>query len=143
MGQDWKTLSVVVIAAAVVGWLMVRALGDNSSHRVPSSPATVTAIPGPQPTAETPVATPTEAPPPVQAPIPPAANAPAASDGSEAALIEHDLELLSQGLAKDQRIEERVMPRVNDALDVPGVIAYRRAADFWDPAFGRATGANP
>jgi len=143
MGQDWKTLSVVVIGAAVAGWLMVRALGGNSSHRVPSPPATVTAIPGPQPTAETPVATPTEAPPPVQAPIPPAANAPAASDGSEAALIERDLELLSQGLAKDQRIEERVMPRVNDALDVPGVTVYRRAPDFWDSAFGSSTGVNP
>ena len=38
------------------------------------------------------------------------------------------------------RIEDRLMPRVNDALDVPGPTEYRRAPDFWEPALAGGSG---
>jgi hypothetical protein len=142
MGQDWKTLSLVVVGAAIAGWLMVRALGDSNRH-VPMPVATVATMPEPQRAADaTPVAS-ARIPAPAPAPAASVVEGPPLAGGDESALIERDLELLSQSLQKDQRIEDRVMPRVNDVLDVPGVTAYRRAPDFWEAAFGGAAGMNP
>ena len=138
MGQHWKTLGFVVVGAAIAGWLMVRVLGNGSSRRAASPTAAVATIPGPQrrqaaiaaADTNTPLPTATSA-----APAPTRNATPPANDADEAALIEHDLGLLAQGLQQDQQIEDRVMPRVNDVLDVPGTIGYRRAPDFWESAF--------
>jgi hypothetical protein len=67
-------------------------------------------------------------------------EAPVAAEG-DAAFIERDLQVLADALAHDQRLEDRLMPRINDALDVPGVVQYRRAPDFWEPAFASSGGA--
>jgi hypothetical protein len=139
MGQDWKTLSLVVLGAAVAGWVVVRALGTGSGPRDASPPAVV-AIPAPAASAD-PVAAeePADAPP---APTRSAAAPVAAEADTDVAYIERDLQVLAQALVRDQRIEDRVMPRVDDALDVPGVTSYRRAPDFWEPAFASSGGAN-
>lgn len=141
MGQDWKTLSVVVVGAAIAGWWMVRALGGKAPEPV-AQPVAVASAPAPAETAArlTVVATPTAKP----APPPSSADVPAALDEeAEVALIQRDLELLQQALVKDQRIEDRVMPRVNDVVDVPGVVTYRRAPDFWEPALAVAKEEKP
>ena len=142
MGQDWKTLSLVVLGAAVAGWLMVRLLsGGSGTHDV--SPPAVALAPAPVPTVESVAATEKKGP---AAAVPaPARSAavpapPVAAEG-DVAFIARDLEALGQALARDQRLEDRVMPRINDALDVPGVTQYRRAPDFWEPAFASSGGA--
>ena len=67
--------------------------------------------------------------------------APVANGGEgDVANVERDLAALSQALVMDQRIEDRVMPRINDVLDVPGVTSYRRAPDFWESALGGSGG---
>ena len=142
MGQDWKTLSLVVLGAAVAGWLMVRVLsGGSGRHDV--SP---TAMP-PIPVRSAKSVAASEAEPPavaVGAPAPARSAAvpapPEAAEG-DVAFIERDLQALAEALARDQRLEDRVMPRINDALDVPGVVQYRRAPDFWEPAFASSGGA--
>ena len=132
MGQDWKTLSLVVVFAAIAGWWVVRALGDKTSEPVtPPVPAASAALPAPAeekaaiPAA--PAATPAAAAKPGDIPV-------VLNEEAEVAAIQRDLDQLRQALARDQRIEDRVMPRVNDAMDVPGVTAYRRAPDFWESA---------
>jgi len=137
MAQDWKTLSIIVVGAAMAGWVTVRALSDHSDGRV-ASPTTAVASPGPRRTTEALAATDAAATPARVAPPASAEPPVAASDTDESDLILRDLELLAQGLVKDQRIEDRVMPRVNDVLDVPGMTAYRRAPDFWESAFAPA-----
>lgn len=144
MGQDWKTLSLVVLGAAVAGWLMVRVLsGGSSGHDL--SPTAV--APAPARSAEAVDAD--EAEPPAAADTAPAparnATAPApppvAAGEGDTAFIERDLQALADALAHDQRLEDRLMPRINDALDVPGVVQYRREPDFWEPAFASSGGA--
>jgi hypothetical protein len=132
MGQDWKTLSLVVIVAAIAGWWVVRALDGRDSAPAPLPAATASA-PEPVETAE-PVAEaqPVAATPAVTArpgEIPAVVN-----EEAEVAAIQRDLDQLRQALARDQRIEDSVMPRVNDGLDVPGVVTYRRAPEFWESA---------
>lgn len=132
MGQDWKTLSLVVIVAAIAGWWVVRALGGRDVAPAPR-PVAVASAPAPVETDE-PVAAaePAEAKPAVTArpgDIPVVVN-----EEAEVAAIQRDLDTLRQALARDQRIEDSVMPRVNDALDVPGVVTYRRATEFWENA---------
>jgi hypothetical protein len=140
MGQDWKTMSLVVLGAAVAGWLAVRALGPGTRPH-DASPPTVVAMRAPAASADPEPAVAEEAEIP---PVPTAsAAAPAAAESDvEVAYIERDLQILAQALVRDQRIEDRVMPRVDDALDVPGVTTYRRAPDFWEPAFAGSGGAN-
>ena len=146
MGQHWKTLGFVVVGAAIAGWLMVRVLGNGSSRRAASPTAAVATIPGPQPRQTAIAVADTNTPIPTAAsaePVPPM-NAPAPSnDADEAALIERELGLLAQGLQQDQRIEDRVMPRVNDVLNVPGPTRYRRAPDFWESAFAISAERKP
>jgi hypothetical protein len=143
MGQEWKTLSLVVIGAAIVGWLAVRQLSGISGRGV-AKPIAAAPV-GARPTEAAAPAEPEEE---VAAPAVPArtAHAPAANAAGETdgdpAYIERDLEVLAQALGNDQRIEDRVMPRVNDVLDVPGVVPYRRAPDFWEPALDGSRGAN-
>jgi hypothetical protein len=136
MGQDWKTLAIVVVGAALAGWLMVRALGGGRHVETSAPPVAMASVPAPVATAaraaEAPVAgrTPARAP----AALPPSvADVPA--DGDESVAIERDLGVLEGLLVRDQRIEDRVMPRINDVVDVPGVTSYRRAPDFWESAF--------
>lgn len=137
MGQDWKTLGAVVIGAALAGWLVVRVLSGNSA--MPTAPTETARAPmaAPQRTAaEVAIAEPPTAPaaaPEVAKPAVVEEPSPAA-DGDEGAAIERDLTALAQALQRDVRIEDRVMPRVNDILDVPGTTEYRRAPDFWEPA---------
>jgi hypothetical protein len=50
MGQDWKTLAIVVVGAALAGWLMVRALGGGRRVERSASPVAVASVPA---TAET------------------------------------------------------------------------------------------
>ncbi len=132
MGQDWKTLSLVVVVAAIAGWWMVRALGGTQADPV-ARPAVVAspsvAMPTDEPVAaaEAPVATPASVAKPGDIPV-------VVNEESEVAAIRRDLDQLRSALARDQRVEDRVMPRVNDALDVPGVTGYRRAPAFWEPA---------
>ena len=138
MGQNWKTLGLVVVGAAIAGWLMVRVLGNGSSRRAASPTAAVATIPGPQrrqaaiAAADTntpiPSATSAEPAPPMDAPAP-------SNDADEAALIERELAMLAQGLRQDKEIEERVMPRVNGVFDQPNTTGYRRAPNFWESAF--------
>ena len=141
MGQDWKTLSLVVLGAAMAGWLMVRVLsGGSGPHEV--RPPAVALGPAAAPTAESIAGTEEK---PAAAVAAPARSAavpvpPVGAEG-DVALIARDLEALAQALARDQRVEDRVMPRINDALDVPGVTEYRRAPDFWEPAFASSGGA--
>jgi len=136
MGQNWKTLALVAVGAAIIGWVLVRLL-TAPPHRdaVPIAAAPTAARdaePAPAPTEEhaaSRVATAR------------ATAAPAASeDDGEVAYIVRDLEALSGALVHDQRIEDRLMPRINDALDVPGVTTYRRAPDFWEAALGGSRG---
>lgn len=132
MGQNWKTLSLVVIVAAIAGWWVVRALGGRDSAPT-SRPVAMASVPAPTET-EGPVAAaePVEATPAVTArpgDIPVVVN-----EEAEVAAIQRDLDQLRQALARDQRIEDSLMPRVNDVLDVPGVVKYRRAPEFWEAA---------
>ena len=142
MGQDWKTLSLVIIGAAIIGWWTMRSLGGDANRRVASQPVALATVRAPAPVH--PSKTAVEHPPAAE-PAPPAKipgtlatpDAVAANDGEdESAVIVRDLAALSQGLLSDVRVEDHVMPRVNDALDVPGIIQYRRAPDFWQSALG-------
>jgi hypothetical protein len=107
------------------------------------SPPAVALVPAPAPTVESVAAT-EEKKPAAAVPAPARSAAvpapPVAAEG-DAAFIARDLEVLAQALARDQRLEDRVLPRINDALDVPGVTQYRRAPDFWEPAFASSGGA--
>ena len=137
MGQDWKTLTLVVLAAAILGWFVVRMIGGAATNEPPA----VATPPPPAPSpADQAVAAPTAA------PVAPRATAAAtqapAAEAGDADVIVRDLEVIAQALVRDQRIEDRVMPRVDDALDVPGVTEYRRAPDFWDPALAGSGGAD-
>lgn len=129
MAQGWKTLLLVVIGAAIVGWLTVRVLGGGRHEPVAVQTAAV-ASPVPPVEAPTAVATP---PPPSPAAAAPTEPAPPAGDESD--VIVRELEVLARVLVTDQRIADLIMPRVNDALDVPSTPQYRRAPDFWQPAF--------
>lgn len=132
MGQDWKTLSLVVIVAAIAGWWVMRAVGGRDSApalapvataSVPAPSATVEPEAAADPVAATPVTTAR----PGEIPV-------VVNEEAEVAAIQRDLDQLRQALARDQRIEDSVMPRVNDGLDVPGVVTYRRAPEFWESA---------
>lgn len=141
MSQDWKTLSAVVIGAALAGWLVMRMVtGAPSGHAPPRDTAGV-----PAPTAAKPVepvAEDTEPAAPVAARATAGAVAGRDDRGVDVDVIARNLEVLAQALVGDQRVEDRVMPRINEALDVPGVMAYRRAPDFWEPALASSQGAN-
>ncbi len=136
MGQDWKTLGVVVIGAALAGWLVVRMLAGGpapptapaeTERAMTSAPRATAADVAVNEAAATPASRP--------APGKPAVDEEAAAaDGDESGAIVRDLTTLAQALQRDVRIEDRVMPRVNDGLDVPGPMEYRRAPDFWEPA---------
>ena len=141
MGQDWKTLAVVLLGAALAGWLMVRGLGGARRAEPPPVAVAIATVPPPATSDDVPPE-PATAKAPAAPALPPSADVPAAPAGDEAALIERDLGVLAGGLVRDQRIEDRVMPRINDILDVPGVISYRRAPDFWEPAFTGGEGMN-
>lgn len=140
MGQNWKMLGLVVVGTAIAGWVTVRVLSGGASRRVASPTAAVATIAGPQHTAAAIAAAnmnPSPMPAAPTAPAPPTdANTPATTD--EATLIERDLGLLAQGLLTDQQIEDRVMPRVNNVMNMPRLTTYRRAVDFWELA-----GMNP
>jgi hypothetical protein len=139
MGQDWKTLSLVVVVAAIAGWWVVRTLGNKSAEPVArpavvAPPAVPKATDAPVAAAESPVAT----------PVAKAGDIPVVvNEDAEVAAIQRDLDQLRSALARDQRIEDRLMPRVNDAMDVPGVTTYRRAPDFWEPALAEPKEENP
>jgi len=141
MGQDWKTLGLVVVVAAIAGWWVVRALGSRDAEPVappvvmPSAPVTAPTD-APVAATETPLATP--------AAVAKGGDIPAVvNEDAEVAAIQRDLDQLRQALARDQRIEDRLMPRVNDAMDVPGVTTYRRAPDFWESALAEPKEENP
>lgn len=140
MGRDWKTLTAVVLGAAIVGWLTVRMVSRGPTTREPAAPAVVAA----RTEAAKPVAAPVAAP--TMPPAAPRATAGAAgageNGGGDADAIARDLEVLAQALVRDQRIEDRVLPRIDDALDVPGVTEYRRAPDFWEPALAGSGGSD-
>jgi hypothetical protein len=136
MGQDWKTLGLVAVGAAIVGWVLVRLLTGAPAHR---DAMPIAAAPTAARNVES-VEAPTEDHAAPRAATARATAAPAPDDDGEVAYITRDLETLSSALVRDQRIEDRVMPRINDALDVPGVTSYRRAPDFWEPAFGGPRG---
>lgn len=142
MRQDWKTLGIVALGAALAGWLVVRAMNATPPEH-PQRTAPPASVPG---AAATSVAAVEEAPVPPIAPAEPAATPAAAGTTHDAAIdvdaIVRDLEILSQALAQNQRLEDRVLPRINDALDVPGITAYRRAPDFWEPALAGSEGAS-
>src|SRR5688572_9547440 len=141
MGQHWKTLSLVVLVAAIAGWWVVRAVGERAPAP-PASPLAMASGQAPEPTAE-PVAAvePAAAATPVATPKP--GDIPVViSEEAEVAAIQRDLAQLQQALVRDQRIEDRVMPRVNDALDVSGVTTYRRATAFWEPALAEPNEPN-
>ena len=138
MGQDWKTLVTVVLGAAVLGWFGMRFFVGN-----PESPAPVE-VPVAVPPAATPGTADDEAAAPSAMPVTPRPTASPAnattSTGGDPEAVGRDLEALAQALVRDQRIEDRVLPRVNDGLDVPGVTTYRRAPDFWEPALAGSKG---
>lgn len=136
MGQGRKILGVVVIGAAIAGWWMVRALSGGANHRVasPVAPAaTVGAEIAPVVNASPPPGLATAATP----------RPPATANDDEATLIERDLALLAQGLLSDRQVEDHVMPRVNDVMNMPRLNTYRRAVDFWKPAFESAAETQP
>lgn len=132
MGQDWKTLSLVVIVAAIAGWWMMRVVGgrDSVPARIPVATASIpapTESVAPDPKAEPVAAAPVATARPGDIPV-------VVNEEAEVAAIQRDLDQLRQALARDQRIEDSVMPRVNDGLDVPSVVTYRRAPEFWESA---------
>ncbi len=137
MGQDWKTLSVVLIGAALAGWLMVRVLGGGG-RKAEAPPVAVATIPAPDRTVGAPAPAVAEAP--VRSPAVPSVDAPPPPGTDEGMLIERDLAVLAGALARDQRIEDRVLPRINDVVEVPGITSYRRAPDFWESAFDGGRG---
>jgi hypothetical protein len=136
MAQSLKTLLLVVIGAAIFGWVTVRIVGGGRREPVVVQTAAVESPAAPAPT----VAAVATAAPPRSAPSP-AAAAPIEAlpaEGDESEVIARELELLGQALVTDQRIADLIMPRVNDVLDVPGTAQYRRAPDFWEPALAPA-----
>ena len=140
MGQHWKTLGLVVVGAAIAGWLMVRVLGNSSSRRAASPTATIADPQLPQAAivaadANTPIPT-TNSAAPITATAPP-------NDADEAALIESELMLLAQGLQKDKWIEAIVMPPVDIIFDQPSMTDYRRPADFWESALASSQERKP
>lgn len=137
MGQDWKTLSVVLIGAALAGWLMVRVLGGGG-RKAEAPTVAVATVPAPDRTLG--ATAPAAASSPVRAPLVPSVDAPPPAGTDEAALIERDLGVLAGALVRDQRIEDRVLPRINDVVEVPGITSYRRAPDFWESAFDGGQG---
>jgi hypothetical protein len=145
MGQDWKTLGAVVIGAALAGWLVVRILTAGSTSPTGSIIGARATAPAPEPTAaDAAVGEPEVTPAAVAAVASPAAAEPApVAGGDESAVIERELTTLAQALQRDVRPEDRIMPRVNDVLDVPGTTEYRRAPDFWEPALSAAEGRTP
>ena len=137
MGQDWKTLSVVLIGAALAGWLMVRVLGGGGRKAEAPAVVAVATVPAPAHTVAAPVP---RAEAPARVPAMPSAETLPAPGGDEGVLIERDLSALAEGLVRDQRIEDRVMPRINDVVEIPGITSYRRAPDFWESAFDDGQG---
>lgn len=141
MGRDWKTLTVVVLGAAIIGWVTVRLMSRAPAGREAAVPVVAAAkTEGPKPVAA-PTAAPTM-PPPAGARATASTTGTGESSGGDSDAIARDLELLAQALVRDQRIEDRVLPRIDDALDVPGVTEYRRAPDFWEPALAGSGGSD-
>ncbi len=141
MGQDWKTLSVVVVLAAIVGWIVVRRVTAPAHPETERVAAAQRPVRPPEPAPEVAPAEPAVAPPiAARTASVPSVAVPANGGDGDLANIDQDLAALAQALARDQRIEDRVMPRINDVLDVPGVTSYRRAPDFWEPALGGSGG---
>ena len=109
--------------ALVAGWVLVRLLAGSATApapprvTAPTSPAVV-----------------------VDAPVEKPAGADAeALDGETASVdevrIARDLEVLAEALRTDATIENRALPAATGVTEVPNGLAYRRAADFWQPAF--------
>jgi hypothetical protein len=134
MGQNWKTLGLVVVGAAIAGWVMVRVLSGGANRRVASPTPAIATIAGPQHTAATIAAANMNPSPVPAASATPPTNASAPGTTDEATFIERDLGLLAQGLLRDRQIEDRVMPLVNDVMNMPRLATYRRALDFWESA---------
>jgi len=138
MGQDWRTLGLVAAVAAIAGWLVVRLMSGAPARREETPVAVApTAVPEVEARA-------TAASQRITGPAPARTMAPPATgdDGGDLAYIIRDLDVLSQALVRDQRIEDRLMPRINDALDVPGPMSYRREPDFWETVLGGSRGAH-
>jgi hypothetical protein len=142
MGQSWKTLLLVVIGAAAVGWVTVRLLGSRGREPVGVQTAAIASPEAPAPTAAVEITPPPRSPPSPAAAAPTAMVPPPPGDGDESDVIARELETLTQALVTDQRIADRVMPRVNDVLDIPSTVQYRRAPDFWQPALAPAEEEN-
>ena len=140
MGQDWKTLGVVVLGAAIAGWLVVRTMTSMPPEHAPRDSARDSAPVATEPPLGEAASAPASAP---ERPSATAPGAVAATEDVDAGAIVRDLDVLLQALVRDQRLEDRALPRINDALEVPGVTAYRRAPDFWEPALASSEGATP
>lgn len=136
MGRQWATLILVVVGAAIAGWATVHLLDRGAPPvQVAVEPAAVATVAAPEPTVGA-VATKARPIPTPVGPVPTVEEPPPA-EGDESGVIVRDLEVLAQALVRDQRIEDNVMPRVNDILDIPGATAYRRVPDFWEPVLGK------
>ena len=108
MGQEWKTLSLVVIGAAIVGWLAVRQLSADLGTGVaePIAAAAVAARPTERRHPPSPRRRSPHRPSPRgrrTRPPPSCRRRPTATSR----YIERDLGVLAQALGKDQRIEDR------------------------------------
>jgi len=124
-------LALVAVAAAIAGWVAVRAVHRPSVPRV--APAT-TATGGDSPAGQDLAAEDDGAVEPSRHAGGTTAPAKAADEpADESERIERDLTTLSLALRETIRPEDLVMPRVNDALEVPAAIRWLRAPDFWEP----------
>jgi hypothetical protein len=57
--------------------------------------------------------------------------------------IDRDLATLTEALQYDQRIESALLPPRSAAVELPSSLPYRRAIQFWQPAFAAASKERP
>jgi hypothetical protein len=133
--RDLKMLLVVVAGAAFAGWVVVRLVSPGADAPAPEV-AVTTNSDRPVEVASTDANDPT-APPAVADDDPPEAE----GDGDPEAIV-RDLDVLARAMRTDKFVHNRAFPDNKQVLELPSVIHYVRAVEFWNPAFTPDTGGN-
>ena len=129
-------LLVIVVGAALAGWLLVRLTAPEP--RIADAPPTVEeALPAPD--TDTVVAAPDAS------AAAPDMDAPDAEGDEDAADVDverilSDLRVLAQVVRKDKFIQDLAFPENTEILELPGLIQYVRAVEFFQPAFEQKEG---
>lgn len=136
MTRDLKTLLVVVAGAVVAGWVVVRLVTPGADAPAPKI-AVTTSTDRPVEVARTDANDP---------PAPPAVAAdddpPDTEDEGDPEAIVRDLDVLARAIRADKFVHNRAFPDNTQVLELPSVMHYVRAVEFWDPAFTTDTGGH-